>query len=439
MFFRALIFFTAFLLACCSYAYAGEWPRFQADNRHTGASSVNFPSKDFQCIWKFRPAEHVFKYKRGSNVWSDSACIANVDGKDVVFIGLYNHNLYAVDAQDGRILWHFITGGRLDSSPCFTMVGGKPVVYIVSADRVLYALDARTGGKIFSYETLEWSYTVSEAVSTSPLVVSINGRAAVIFCIWNNDRAPMNNIQRGELFALDAATGEKIYSKVLSSVPLNSPAFSSIADKPVLFISSTDGRVFGVDARDGSILWEKVLCAQIHSSVSVNIQKDKIQVFVGTGFGNLYALDGHTGNILWAKKFGHAIYSTIAIAGIEGKVFIYFGSQDRNIYCLEAETGKEVWRFKTRDYVTSSCVIAKALNSTVIFAHSLDNNLYCLDALTGSRVWSRDTGKLIWGYYRGHSVNWSSPAVCAVSGRPLLVFPSYDGSVYAFGSSGKSK
>jgi outer membrane protein assembly factor BamB len=412
--------------------WAQDWNGFQADLGRSGNSSVDFYSKDIAGLWVFNPSGHVWSYNRGSSVWSSSAAIGRVGDKPLVFLGLYNRNLYALNALTGEVAWRFTTGGALNSAPFFAEVNSRPIVYIISGDRTAYALDARTGEKIWSYETLGWSYTVQEAVTSSPLVVSIDNRPRLIFCIWNNTTTPLNSLKQGEIYALDAVSGKKIYSLFLSASPLNSPAFAYANKRPMIFVSSSDGRVFGIDAREGAVVWEVTLGSGIYSSPSVNTEKEKSQVFLGSRFGNLYALDAATGRVIWDKKFGYFIDSTPAVLRIKDKAFIYFGAYDRNIYCLDAEDGQEIWRFKTGDYVTSSCALAKIGDSAVIFAQSLDNNLYCLDAAKGSLLWSRNTGSLIWKYHTRGDTHWSSLAVSSFSGKPLLVFPAYDGKVYAF-------
>jgi len=54
-----------------------------------------------------------------------------------VYIGSYDHNLYAVDILTGQRKWSFTTGNWVLSSPA--IAGG--VVYFGSSDGHLYALE----------------------------------------------------------------------------------------------------------------------------------------------------------------------------------------------------------------------------------------------------------------------------------------------------------
>jgi outer membrane protein assembly factor BamB len=53
-----------------------------------------------------------------------------------VYIGSYDHKVYALDAATGHLRWAYTTGGSVLSSPA--VAGG--MIYIGSADRKVYAL-----------------------------------------------------------------------------------------------------------------------------------------------------------------------------------------------------------------------------------------------------------------------------------------------------------
>jgi len=415
-----------------SKANCDDWTGFQRDSSHSGDSAVNFADKNLSLFWTFSPTGRTWNYKSGSSVWSSSACIAEAGGKSIIYAGFYNNNFYAVDAKDGSLIWRFIGGNRFNHAPVFARVNNRPMVFTACADRTIYCLDGLSGEKIWSYETLPWSYMLSEAVPSSPIVIDAGGVSLLVCAVWNSSHAPFNSFQKGELYVLNAATGKKLYSLVLSSTPLSSPCFGDIKGEPAIFISSNDGNVFALNAKDGKIIWKLTLDSGLFSSPSMLQVKEEGRIFIGSRFGNLYCLDAPTGKIIWVKKAGHAIDSTPAIGNVGGKDYVYIGSYDRNIYCFDAITGDRIWNYKTGDYVVSSCALAKVSGKTVVFAHSLDNKLYCLDGLAGSVIWSFDLGRLIWAYNTRGDTIWSSPAVGMAGDKPVLIFPCYDSKLYAF-------
>lgn len=415
-----------------SEARCDDWPGFQRDSSHSGNSPVNFPDKNLALLWAFSPTGRTWNYKSGSSVWSSSACIAEAGGRSIIYAGFYNNNFYAVDAKDGSLIWRFIGGNRFNQSPVFARINNRPVIFVPCADRTIYCLDALSGEKIWSYETLSWSYMLSEAIPSSPIIIPTQDFPLLVCPVWNSSHAPFNNFQKGEIYCLNAVTGEKLYSVLLSSAPLNSPCSGNIKGEPVIFASSNDGNVFALGAKDGKIIWQLTLDSGLFSSPSILPDEEGGRIFIGSRFGNLYCLDGATGRVIWTKKAGQAIDSTAAIGNAGGNTYVYIGSYDRNVYCFDALTGDKIWNYKTGDYVVSSCSLAKISEKAVVFAHSLDNKLYCLDGLTGSVIWSFDLGKLIWAYNTRGDTIWSSPAVGTAGDKPILVFPCYDSKLYAF-------
>jgi outer membrane protein assembly factor BamB len=77
----------------------------------------------------------------------------------VVFVGLGDGNVYALNATTGALVWKYATGGFVFSSPAVA----NGVVYVGSFDRNLYALNASTGALVWKYMTGSW-------VSSSPAV-----------------------------------------------------------------------------------------------------------------------------------------------------------------------------------------------------------------------------------------------------------------------------
>lgn len=69
----------------------------------------------------------------------------------LVFFGARDRHLYAVDREDGKTIWKFHTGGKVRVAP----VASEGVLYVATSDRhertgQVYALDAETGEPIWS-------------------------------------------------------------------------------------------------------------------------------------------------------------------------------------------------------------------------------------------------------------------------------------------------
>jgi len=80
----------------------------------------------------------------------------------MVFVGSYDHNVYAFDAASGALVWTVITGDQITIAAPAVANG---VVYIGSNDHVLRAIDALTGQVL-------WTYTTGNLVGGGAAVVN---------------------------------------------------------------------------------------------------------------------------------------------------------------------------------------------------------------------------------------------------------------------------
>jgi outer membrane protein assembly factor BamB len=142
---------------------------------------------------------------------SSTPAVAN----GVVYIGSLDHNLYALDATTGKVLWTYATGDVISfSSPA--VAGG--IVYVGSVDQALHAVDAATG-------KVRWKYPTGAKVMCSPTVA--NG--VVYFGSYDHN-----------VYALDAQGG-----KLLRTYQANDAVFGTPrVVNGVLYFGSYDNYVY---------------------------------------------------------------------------------------------------------------------------------------------------------------------------------------------------
>jgi outer membrane protein assembly factor BamB len=359
--------------------------------------------------WKFRSDLHnigvyddggkrpegilLWNYTTGGVVSSSPAVV-----NGIVYIGSQDHNLYALNASTGALLWKYNTTEPYDwvsSSPA--VVNG--VVYIGGLKNKVHALNESTGTPLWIY-TVPARQTARISVSSSPAV------AEGVVYVGSYD---------GNLYALEAATGVLLWNFTAGQeyFMFSSPA---MADGVVYIGSSgrdnlTLGNIYALDAATGALLWKYTPGAGVSSSPAVTGGV----IYFGSGSSsnpNLYALDASTGAIRWNYRTGRGVSSSPAVAnGV-----VYFGSGDNDTYALNATTGALLWNYTTGGRVSSSPAVANG----VVYFGSYDNNTYALDASTGA---------LLWKYPTEAGIS-SSPAI--VNG--ILYIGSNDGNVYAIGS-----
>lgn len=314
-------------------------------------------------VWSFECEDEV----RGSP--------AVVEG--LVYVGCYDHNVYAVGADAGKFIWKYATEGGLAASP----VHDGNHILIGSEDRRLYCLTAKTG-------RINWTYFCDAPIRCTGCVAhehiffgaddgflhAVNvqtGRRA-----WRTEASgPVRSTpaidgervffgcESGEMFCVDFSGAIKWRFKAKRAIT-SGPA---IGDNMV-FVGSMDWSVYALEAASGWAVWRYRTNKPIVSSPSVY----KNMVFIGSADGACYAFETRSGKMLWRFETDGQVNSSPLI--YEGAV--YFGSVDGHLYSVEAANGKLRWKFRSGGPMTSSPVQANGL----IYIGSTDHKVYALSA-----------------------------------------------------------
>ena len=318
-------------------------------------------SSDVLALWRFACEDEV----------RSSPAVHN----GVVYVGAYDHNVYAINAENGKFLWKYATEGGIASSPC--VYEGR--LFVGSADRVLYAINAETG-------RISWTCPTQGGVWSSPRVafdhvffgsddcrlyaVNIHsGRIAWAFEAEGPVRSSPTigsdtiyvGCEGGIVYAVDISGHLRWRFRARRAVT-SSPAIA----EEMVYVGSQDWHVYGLDMRSGWSVWRSRTGGPVVSSPAVS----KGLVFVGSVDGSLYALDAESGHQVWVYATEGQVTGSPAVA--EGAV--YFGSVDGMVYSLDAQTGALRWRFQTDGPVTSSPTVVDG----VIYIGSADRYVYAL-------------------------------------------------------------
>lgn len=260
-------------------------------------------------------------------------------------------------------------------------------VYVGSFVGDLYCIDAETG------ETV-WNRTLENdpqwwGIASSPLALD-EGVLVMTF-------------SSGALHHL-TLDGQEIWNLSTGKIdPYTSPAYF---DGKVYFAGG-DPALYCVDVSSGHILWKLPTEAPITSTPSVADGS----VFFASG-DRFVAADAATGDVIWEEPMTGTI-SSPAIS--HGRVYV--GTGDSSLNCYDESSGTLLWRAETNGPVASSPVVAGGL---VYFGTQTGEGIvYALDAMSGSTVWSYNVGEYVM----------SSPAVS----DGLLFIGADDGRVRAMG------
>jgi outer membrane protein assembly factor BamB len=139
----------------------------------------------------------------------------------------------------------------------------------------------------------------------------------------------------------------------------------------IIYVGSRDGNLYALDAATGEQLWAFKTNSWVDSSPIVVGGV----VYCGSNDGNLYALDAKTGEKRWSFAMPFAVRSTPAVA--DGVVYV--GCDDSNIYAVDAATGLELWHGYTEGAINSSPAVAKG----IVVVGSTDDLFYSFNAKNG--------------------------------------------------------
>jgi outer membrane protein assembly factor BamB/enterochelin esterase-like enzyme len=204
---------------------------------------------------------------------------------------------------------------------------------------------------------------------------------------------------KGRLFALDAKTGNKIWSTHLvndhkAEAPYYGFATSPVFDGDVLIVE-TGGQdknaISGFNKNTGELLWTAGAdTISYQSPILMNIDGQNQLVCVGDKY--LYGLEPETGKILWQYRHNGGGQSTNPVVVDNNKLFLQYKWSESVLLEVTREDGeltaKEVWKSRN---------IKGTYNVPIYFDGYLygysSRFLTCVDTKTGESVWkSRQPG-----------------------------------------------
>jgi len=283
------------------------------------------------------------------------------------------------NAFDVEVLWDRSVGDGV--SDYFSRI--KPIVAynkVYSASRMgdVVAFDKESGKKVWQADLSDinnersfWDSRISALVAGGP-VAGLNK----IFLGTEN----------GDVFALDAETGELIWQAKIKGEVITPPAI----DSGILVVNSASGLLKAFDANTGDELWktEQDVPALTLRGISTPVIASG-GVLVGSGKGELgvYILDkGQQG---WTTEVGEATGSTelqrvidVDAAPVVFGDKVYAISARGNLVAIELQSGRILWK---RQYSSYRQI---AVHRNDIFITNTSGHIYALNRINGIERWS---------------------------------------------------
>lgn len=272
------------------------------------------------------------------------------DGR--LFVGSYDHNIYALNLADGQFQWKYPTDGGITTRPA--AFDGN--IYFGSEDKCLHVISARSGKVV-------WTYPTGDRVRSSP-------RIAENHVFFGSDDHFIH--------AVNLLTGRPSW-RCETAAPVRSTPFVT---SDYIFVGCESGEFYCLDF-GGTMKWRFRAKLSITSSP---VAADGV-VYFNSLDSSLYALDANAGWVIWRFRMGKGSISSPHLS----ENILFTGCADEFIYAIDARTSKEIWRFRTEHQVSGSPVVYK----DSLYCGSADGFLYCLEFRTGRLRWKFKTGGAI--------------------------------------------
>jgi len=226
---------------------------------------------------------------------------------------LYTDSLLVVDARTGRLVWydqvtpHDVRDYDFQLPPMIGSVDGRPVVFGAGKAGLVIAWDRSTHRRLWQtavgIHRNDRGKLPRRSVSVCPgLLGGVETPMAIAdghlyvpvvdLCMHGSaiGYEPLDSVNvfrrgRGELVALDAATGRKVWTLRLAQPPFGCATVAN----GVVFTATLDGKVYGVDSGDGRVLWSASLRGGVNACPA--LASDTLLVGAGVPTGRHARLD----------------------------------------------------------------------------------------------------------------------------------------------------
>lgn len=278
-----------------------------------------------------------------------------------------------------KVIWDSRVGSGVDDY--FSRI--KPVsaygnVYSASRNGEVIALDANNGKKVWQIDLSELKGSGGFFSGNQPALL---GGGPV-----TGDNKVFIGSENGEVFALDAQSGELVWQGKVKGEILAAPAH----DTGILVVNTASGVLQAFNADTGEELWsieQDVPPLSLRGISAPVIASGGVVVGSASGNVSVYLLD--KGQVGWSAEVGEATGSTefqrVIDVDTTPLIFgenIYSVSSRGNLVAIELRSGRILWKRKYSSYRQLS------LSGNTLFLTNLRGHIYAIDRINGMERWS---------------------------------------------------
>ncbi len=236
---------------------------------------------------------------------------------DLFIIGNGDGHVYALDINDGHLIWSFGTGDRVWATP---VVKGE-TVYVASLDHHLYALSLADGEE-------QWNTEMEGAIASTPVLAGNS--------LWVGDFA-------NTLYQVNAESGaiewQQTFDDWLWATPL--------VQGTTLYFADVGGKVYALDTTTHAFLWEKPadVGAMVRARMALDEQNHRLFV-AGYETGKIYVVDTQTGARLdWGEVVDDPGELPADLVLSDNTLYVMPVISKTRIRAFDAHTGKVLWAY----------------------------------------------------------------------------------------------
>lgn len=261
-------------------------------------------------------------------------------------------------------LWSVAASGanQFIVAPNSQPVSDGKTVYVGTDGGELLALDAATGDRVWTFAC---AHTFRKGIRSSPVLAE----GKVLFGAYN-----------GIAYCLDASTGSEIWQAHEAEWVGSSPVVSRKHGLAIFGLEherpSAKGSIAAFEFETGRKVWEHSVSEYIHSSPILSANDERL--FVGTNGNDLLCLDTPSGTVVWQYWSKGAIKAPVALS--ESLGIVVAASHDKGVHLVRADTGRPIAIVQTAEKLFSTALIV----GDVAFIGSPDKHVYVIDLIDGS-------------------------------------------------------
>lgn len=257
-------------------------------------------------------------------------------------------------------------------------------VFAASRDGIVAAFDPQTGKEIWQKD---FSIDAQKSFVRSMLFMKSRGASAKISGgLTAAYESLYFGTENGEVFALDANTGDVKWQSSIAGEILAPPA----VDSGIVVVNTSSGKLIGLDSDDGKEVWvsqSDVPPLSLRGVSAPNATNGG--ALVGTPSGKLQVNVIETGLVAWEAPIASPTGATELerIVDVDSHPLVYGGivyvvSYNGTLAAVELRSGRVIW---TREYGSfrNVNVVGNAL-----FIVDTNSNVYAVDRRNGVELWS---------------------------------------------------